>query len=188
MVSGLVTGFRTFIGERTSGSVHITCVIHLPVPSETALRNLLLVLHVVVLVVVLTCGGTHRRVRCNHLHSANGHTRFSLIARATQSSIKSVVVFVVVKVQSVQLGKVVLIRAHRVQVGNNLVLESSSFFLSSVIRSHLVTRDLQVLQVHKIALDTILDHPPNHSSHTLSLHCSISEHDARRTRKLSQSD
>ena len=136
------------VGERSSGGVHVNSVTHLPVPSETALSDLLLVVHVVVPVVVLVSGRAHRRILDSHLEGTGAHTRLRSIASTTKSSIESVVELVVrvaVEVQGVQLGEVHLIRAHRVQVGDNLVLESISLLGSSLEGSSLVTRDLEVL-------------------------------------------
>ena len=49
-----------------------------------------------------------------------------------------------------------------------------------------MTRDLEVLQVLEVALLTVVDHPLNHGSHTLTLERTVSEHNARRTSELSQ--
>ena len=185
-----LTVLGAVVGERSSGGIHVDGVTHLPVPSETALSHLLLVVHVVVPVVIGVGGRAHGRIGNGIIQGMNGHTGLSSIAGGLQSSIESVVervVRIAVEVQGVQLGEVHLIRAHRVQVGNCLILKSNAFFFSvSLEGSSLVTRDLEVLQVLEVTVSTVVNHPLNHSSHTLTLERTVSEHNARRTSELSQ--
>ena len=70
------------------------------------------------------------------------------------------------------------------KIRNDLVLKSCSIGSERVVICNIVTRDLEVFQIHKISLVTVVHHPLNHSSHSLSLHCSISKHNARRTSEL----
>lgn len=92
----------------------------------------------------------------------NQDIRFSQITGRTKSSIKSIVEFVVtisIEVQSVQFGEVLLIHTHCMKIRNDLVLENSCFFFTSSVGCNIVTRDLQVFQIHKVALLTIINHP-----------------------------
>ena len=136
------------VGEGAIRRINNIGVVHLPVPSKAALKDFVCIRHVVVPVIIATSRRAHRRIGNSIIRGKNGHKGLTLVACATQSSIESVVELVVriaVKVHGPQLGEALLIRAHRVQVGDNLVLESQSILLSSLEGSRLVTRDLEVL-------------------------------------------
>ena len=157
-----ITTVSPIIRVRTRRSVDICSIAHFPIPSITTLAHILLIIHIVILVVICVSCRAHRPIRDTYFNGMNQDIRFSQITGRTKSSIKSIVEFVVtisIEVQSAQFGEVLLIHTHCMKIRNDLVLENSCLFFTSSVGCNIVTRDLEVFQIHKVALLTIINHP-----------------------------